>query len=288
MPARLPKICSSILAATIGFAIPLAAQVDSGFDSVTIKRSAASGHYHLDFDGRTFRASNFPLRQVILFAYGLRFDDPLQSGPAWIDTEAYDIDAVAEHVPAAAGPDQPTDRARIQQLLRDKFQLAAHVEHRGTDVLALTIAKGGPRLAAAPVPAGGSSRIRIINQGLLQANGATMGELAEVLRSYTRGTPILDQTGLSGSYKFTLHWNALPAASIAQGVTVTRDFVPSKAAETFDEQCRIGQVAGGCFIESLVPSLNTALQAELGLSLQPAKTWINVLVIDHIERPTLR
>jgi uncharacterized protein (TIGR03435 family) len=74
------------------------------------------------------------------------------------------------------------------------------------------------------------------------------------------GRPVIDKTGLTGTYDFTLHWSVHPAQSV-NGIGT---YVPPS-----DD----------------APSIFSALQ-EVGLKLQPATGFIEIIVIDHVERPS--
>ena len=88
---------------------------------------------------------------------------------------------------------------------------------------------------------------------------APMGRLADALRLVAlRGQPVVDKTGLTGSYRVSLNFNLM---ATLRPPTVTP---PSNDA----------------------PALFTAIQEQLGLKLQPARIVRDTLVIDHIERPT--
>jgi uncharacterized protein (TIGR03435 family) len=152
-----------------------------------------------------------PLRKTILWAYDIR-DFQLAAAPAWTADERYDIaakNAVSVHPqfdPATETALQRRERVarireRLRSLLADRFALRAHMEEREQTILALRIAKGGPKLAEAAVKAGnistGNSRIR--------GFGAPISMLAVQLSAAT-GMIVTDETGLQGNYDFTLEW----------------------------------------------------------------------------------
>jgi uncharacterized protein (TIGR03435 family) len=139
----------------------------------------------------------------------------------------------------------------LQALLADRFKLAAHAEKREMPMFALVIAKGGPRLIttnAIGALSGGRGRISITG------GDDALAVLAFEL-SWRLGRPVIDRTGLNGRYELTLNW--------------TEDDVPSPAANT-----------------SGAPSLFTAIQEQLGLKLEATRGPVQVLVIDHAERPS--
>jgi bla regulator protein BlaR1 len=154
-------------------------------------------------------------------------------------------------------PAQQRDQVALmeQSLLADRFHLKLHFESREMPVYALVLAKGGPKLTAAEN--GEASRLSNLEneQGSeMTARAVTLDELSRSPLLRTGGRPVIDQTGLKGTYNFTLKWRADQSA--AQENT------------------------------SDAPSLFTAIEEQLGLKLVPSKAPIEVIVIDHIERPS--
>jgi uncharacterized protein (TIGR03435 family) len=121
-------------------------------------------------------------------------------------------------------------------------------------VFILTVAKNGPKLKIVGIP--GDRQGISVNDGRLQGFAALIALLATQL-SIATGLVVEDRTGLSGKYDFVLTW--------------TPDFEPSDS-EHGDQ--------------SLGPSIFTAVKEQLGLRLDPAKGMVDVLVVDHIERPS--
>ena len=167
----------------------------------------------------------------------------------------------------------------LQALLADRFKLTVHRETRELPVYSLVIGKNGPILqetkpdpSAPPAPGpaasrGGSSiRISKMSSGpaTMTALHTSASDLADSL-SVQLGRTVLDKTGLTSRYDFTLKWTAddaqlpLPSGS-APPPSLTTD--PSG------------------------PTLFTAVQEQLGLKLEPGKGPVEVVVIDHVERPS--
>jgi uncharacterized protein (TIGR03435 family) len=133
-------------------------------------------------------------------------------------------------------------------LLEDRFKLAVHRETRQLPVFVMTVAKSGSKLRAAD-PNGEGFLGRRGVRGPLTGRKASMPGLAATL-SLVMGRKVLDRTGLTGLYDFTL------------------EYAPDNA------------------VDSELPSLVTALQEQLGLKLESSKGPVEVLVIDHAEKPT--
>jgi len=179
-----------------------------------------------------------------MMAYGL---NPRQivGGPAWAAADEYDIVAAApEGVPVTVNWN-----AMLRKLLADRFQLTFHHEQRETDVYALTVAKGGPKLKPADAAEGHYSGCQ---RFVCTFRNDSMEQFAQWLQ--TEDKPVVDKTGVAGRFDFTLTWtpDESPAADNPNGP----------------------------------PGLFTALQEQLGLKLEPVKAPVQVLVVDHAERPS--
>jgi uncharacterized protein (TIGR03435 family) len=188
-------------------------------------------------------------------AYGL-FDAKLISGgPAWIDRDKFDLEAKFD---AASAPDAKlTYRQRadmLQPLLADRFKLKFHHETKQFPVFDLVIAKGGPKLQPSPpehlTVKGVGGGTCLISRGGFE--GCDVDKLIGTLR-YASGRTVIDKTGLTGRYDFSLHWSP--------------ENTPPDSPN-----------AG--------PSVFTAVQEQLGLKLEPATAPLDVLVIDSAEKPS--
>jgi bla regulator protein blaR1 len=222
--------------------------------------------------GGRFVMTNAPLTALLGRAYPTP-NMRVVGAPDWLGRESYDIIAKAPD----ANPTPTEMQAMLRALLADRFKLAVHFETRDQDVYDLVAAntgKVGPglrkvdidcdsRAAAAregkPVerlPAADNGMapcaIRAYDGGLL-AGGITMAQLALSL-NLAAGRTVIDKTGLAGRFEVTLNYRPGP--------------VPVEGGDP-----------GG------VPPFFTAIQDQLGLKLQPGRTTVDVLVIDHIERP---
>jgi len=255
----------------------------------------AGDRYHPT--GGYFRA-DVPLWSYIQFAHKLWWPagDQLKEIdrlPKWVTTDRYSVEARA-----AGKPTKDQFRLMVQALLADRFKLAAHFETREAPALAFTLVKAGklgPKLIphtdgrpcgdpAAPigsVPAGliggkddaGPQNYPPMCDSLVlirRSNGTmlagyrnvTMDQLAGSLAGIIGlGRPLIDRTGLSGRFDFTLAWAPEPTAS-----------APSDAPTTSPDP--------------LGPPPVQALHDQLGLKLEAARAPVNILVIDRVERPS--
>ncbi len=162
-------------------------------------------------------------------------------------------------VARAEGDGTPTKgefRQMLQRLLEERFNLKSHREMKELPVYALIVGKNGPKFKESSPDAGVISKhgVNGRNQTITLAK-ATMGSLADDIRGdFGIDRPILDKTGLTGTYDIKLE--ATPEFRINRGST----------SDTI--------------------SVFTAVREQLGLKLEPEKGPVEVLVIDHVERPS--
>ncbi len=212
-------------------------------------------------------AINIPLRMLIMRAYRL-LEFRLSGGPAWINTERYDIVGLA---PGATNPDEITPR--LQSLLAERFKLAAHMEKKEVSVLWLVRADKDGRLgpkfhtstAGCPPLSPPPACIMKLTSSTLVTGGSPMIAFVNALSQYT-GKIVVDRTGLTGLFEADLRWTPdLPSRVVS---------TPPGGPETPPSDDPSG------------PSLTTALQQQLGLKLESRKELVDMLVIDRIEHPT--
>ena len=172
--------------------------------------------------------------------------------------ETYDIEARADDqdprfkAAQAAGPaaHEALLDLMLQSLLADRFKLAVHHETKDTSGYALVVAKGGPRLKQPAEARSGDGSISVVGRGHLKGQKAPLSMLAAQLTRLL-GRPIVDDTDREGGFDFDLEWTPDDtAADLAQG-----------------------------------PSVFTAIQEQLGLKLESAKGPVELLVIEHAEKP---
>jgi uncharacterized protein (TIGR03435 family) len=231
-----------------------------------------------------FTTTNVTAKMLITFAYNVR-DFQVAGGSPWIDSEAYDIDAkeedsVVERLQKLSnGQKREQIGLMVQSLLADRFKLKVTHGTKDLPVYALVVAKNGPKLQAAK---GGDTHTNGINvpngrahavllnwgTGQITGRGIPMTELAEVLSQQT-GRTVLDRTGLKGKYNFSLRWNPDDSGTTAPGQ-------PGAGPQPDNPPPP----------DSSGPSIFTAIQEQLGLKLESTKGPVEVLVIEHIERPS--
>jgi uncharacterized protein (TIGR03435 family) len=160
----------------------------------------------------------------------------------------------------------------VRSLLEDRFLLQVRSETRELPVYELMTAKNGPKMTVTAnhesdrrgVPRG-AMRLNPL-AGFLWANGVPVTRLADALSDpRILGRPVIDKTELKGLYDFTLEWS--PEPDLGPGTPIV-----SAPPPTADPDSK--------------PSILVALQEQLGLRVESAKALVEVLLIDHIERPT--
>ncbi len=233
-----------------------------------------------------FTETGMTAKQLIALAYDVR-DFQVSGGPSWISSDKYDIeakepDSLADELPKLL-PDQRREKLglMIQSLLADRFELKVSHGTKDLSVYALVVAKNGPKLQEAKpgdtYPNGikdadgrpvGQARIMQMGRGQLTGQGLPIASLVRVL-SQQLGRTVVDQTGLKGNYDFTLQWTPDQSQAIPMGPEGGKPATESAPPP-----------------DSSGPSIFTAIQEQLGLKLEPTKGPVDIIVIDHIERPS--
>ena len=219
------------------------------FDVTSVKPSRAEGWQGIDTMPGRIRAESITLLRCIREAYGVGPHQVI-GGPDWMAADRWEIVARA---------DRPVDdddvlMLMLRELLADRFRLALHRETRMLPSYVLEVDKRGPRMQRAE--AGDSDTEMHGGRGgpaTLEARKTDMNRLAELL-DWRMDRPVVNHTGLNGGYNFTLHW----------APENLRD--PENGADDV--------------------SIFTAVGEQLGLRLRTGKAPVEVLVIDHVERPS--
>jgi uncharacterized protein (TIGR03435 family) len=242
----------------------MAVDADPSFDVATIKpnNSGATSMQQLTINGRDFKTVNSSLADLIKFAYNVQIKQ-IVGAPDWIDKDRYDVAGTPDHEGA---PNVEQLRVMIRKLLADRFQLKFHHEKRELSAFVLTVAKDGSKLKPTelngPLP-GIGMRPGKAGPELIVRNG-TLGDFTSFLQLMVLDRPVVDQTGLKGKYDITVPFT--PDDSLFNGNP--RPF--PKVAEGVEP----------------APGLFDAIQQSLGLKLTAEKTQVDVLAIDHVEKPS--
>lgn len=212
-------------------------------------------------NGRNFRVRNGSLIDLITFAYDVQVKQ-VAGAPTWTDSDRYDIDAV---------PDQPGQpnmiqaRGMLRKLLADRFALKFHSEKREMSAYVLSAPKTGLKLTPSQTiqgqlpgmgasPGKGGLTLHLIN--------GTMTDFTGFLQLLVLDKPVLDRTGIEGRYDENITF--LPDQTQFHGN-------PPKLPESDVPDA---------------PDLFAAIQQQLGLKLAAEKTDVDVIVIDHVDKPS--
>ncbi|HEX5432586.1 MAG TPA: TIGR03435 family protein [Bryobacteraceae bacterium] len=240
---------------------PMAADANPVFEVATIKPSkpGAPGKAIL-VRGRNFSTLNTTLSDLITFAYTIH-PRQIVNGPGWLETEKYDLAAKPD------GEGQPSGsqwKVMLQKLLADRFSLKFHRDKKDLTVYAIVAGKNGPKLTKSEGDPNGLPSLFFRGLGVLPARNATMAEFAGLMQSAVLDRPVVDQTGITGRYDFTLTWTPDETQFGGRG----------------------GRVPPPANNAAAPPDLFTAIQEQMGLKLESKKAPVDVLVIDGVEKPS--
>jgi uncharacterized protein (TIGR03435 family) len=263
----LPGVKSAVAVLIVGTAHALFAQPTfDSFEVATIKPTPpdwSQGRFIQMRSGDEFVAKNHTLKTLVEAAYNLS-PQAISGGPAWIDSDHYDVLA---KTPGNVRPDLDQQMAMLRALLADRFRLSIHRVQKELPVYTLTVANGGSKLKKSEFspdasPEGPPPLVFVIDLPVVRMHGryATAAELASVMQRAALDRPVLDQTGLAGWYDFELV------------------FTPDEG--------QFGGMLGKVSDEFTAPGLFAALQQQLGLKLGATRGMVETLVIDSVERPS--
>ncbi len=243
----------------------MAADANPGFDVVTIKPSVPGRQgKSFGFRGSHFVTFNTNMNDLVAFAYGLH-SKQIVGAPDWFATDLFDIDGVPD-VPGQ--PSLKQMEMMVQKLLPDRFKLTYHHDKKELSVYVISVAPSGPKMAKTSAAPGDQIQgFQFRGLGDLVVRNMNMSEFASWMQSGVMDKPVVDQTGLKDKYDFTLKWTPDDSqfAQFRGAVNIT----PPKADDP-----------------NAPPSLYTAVTETLGLKIAPAKAPDDVIVIDHVEKPS--
>ena len=231
------------------------------FEAASVKPSTPASAPGSEFNfapGGGLAIRNGDLKGIIQMAFNIQ-DFQILGAPSWTNAEHYDIFAKAPVDPnskATAAEQRDQARRMLQTLLVERYQMAFHRETRQMPTYILSLSKAGAKLEESKSEStNGGIRGRC---GFFIGTNTGIGSLVHAL-SRELGSPVKDQTGLTGRYSFRVDY--------APSGTCTR---PQDAPEAPADP----------------PSVFGALQEQLGLKLEAGKAPQEVVVIDRIDRPT--
>lgn len=240
------------------------------FDVVSIRQSPPpDANFHVSVSSpphsSRFEATNLPLKALLQIAYG--FDAPVVGAPEWVSDTFYDIKARSDEAADARLATLTANEVRLEKrnairvLLAERLGLKTHLETRNSSIYNLTVAKGGVKMQAVPPPPDGQAPAtpppaNVLAHGSQHGlefvgSNANMRTICGALSSQIEA-PVLDKTGLTGIYNYTLQFGRDWSAQDPDGW----------------------------------PSIFTAVQEQLGLKLEAEHESVPNLVVDHITKPT--
>lgn len=243
------------------------------------------------------------IRQLLMAAYGVQRDRI--KGPDWATADAANggalFDIVAKVPPGAT---QAQVATMLQNLLKERFKLSLHRETVQSSGFALVVARGGSKLKTSAGPlrepeqgtvgARGFVDLQFENDGFPKLSpGRAMGgtftggtvrmrfrdyPLSDLVQqfSFALGLHMIDRTGLSERYDFTLEFTP-PETGSQVGILATLPLAPGQTAPLNADGPNPGQLDS-------VPVVSSAMERQLGLKLEATRIAVDVLVIDRVEK----
>ncbi|HZL26483.1 MAG TPA: TIGR03435 family protein [Acidobacteriaceae bacterium] len=243
------------------------------FDVATIRLAPPpDANFHVSVSSpphsSRFEATNLPLKALLQIAYG--FDAPVVGAPDWTTNTFYNIQARSDEAADARLAKLTDNEVRLEKrnairvLLTERLALKTHLETRNSAIYNLVVDKGGVKMTpvpAPPPPANGEApsppppanvNAHGSQHGLeFVGSNAPIRAIAGALSSMVEA-PVVDKTGLLGTYNYTLQFGRDWSANDPDGW----------------------------------PSIFTAVQEQLGLKLESVHESVPNLVVDHITKPT--
>ena len=243
----------------------MAADANPAFDVVTIKpgKPGRQGKW-FGPQGTHFRTMNTNMNDLIAFAYGLHTKQ-IVGAPEWFGTDLFDIDGVPD---TPGQPNLHQMELMMQKLLPDRFALKFHHEQRELSVYIVTVTPAGAKMSKTTAGPNDQQGFGFRGLGDLIVRNMNMAEFATWMQSGVMDRPVVDHTGLTDKYDFTLKWT--PDDSQFQQFRGTNPNMTPPAGDN----------------PNAPPSLYTAVQEQLGLKIEAGKAMDYVIVIDHVEKPS--
>jgi uncharacterized protein (TIGR03435 family) len=239
---------------------PMATDKPAAFEVATIKPSIPDRPGKLfTIKGRQVITINTTTNDLITFAYGIHAKQ-IVGGAPWMESDKFDVTGQPE---GDGLPSTNQLREMIQKMLTDRFKLTFHRDKRELPAYAVLVGNAGSKMTKNESNPNGLPGLFFKGLGVMVVTNATMADFAGTMQGAVLDRPVVDRTGLSGRYDFTLQWTPDESQFAGMGVRVPP---PSPDAQ--------------------LPTLFTAMQEQLGLRLDSTRAPVEVFVIDRVERPS--
>jgi uncharacterized protein (TIGR03435 family) len=241
---------------------PMDAKANPSFEVATIKPSKPDepGKAFL-VRGNRFTTVNTTLSELMSFAYGVHPKQVI-GAPDWAATDKFDIDAKPD---GEGAPNDKQWKGMLQKLLVERYKLTFHHEKKELSVYVLSVAKSGQKMTKSEGDPNGLPGLFFRGRlGDLHVTNANMADFAGLMQEAVLDRPLLDQTGITGRWDFTLDWTPDDSQFSGMGVKIPP---PTDGANQ-------------------PPALYTAIQEQIGLKLDATKAPADVMIIDHVEKPS--
>jgi uncharacterized protein (TIGR03435 family) len=258
------------------------------WDVVSVKPSTGAGRGGSSNMPDGFSMHGGVLTGLIFSAYGLKYPEQLVGAPGWLASDKFDVDvkmdsSVMDELDKMSPDDRLAARHQMTQaLLADRFKLVIHHETRELQVYTLTIAKSGLKMKEAKagdtypngfkgIGGSGGAGVTLFQMGpsgvMITSQGTPLSGLIGTI-SREVGRIVVDKTGLTGNYDYVLQYTP-------EGFRPRTDLNEPPSGSGMVLPPDFGAI-----------SIFTAVQEQLGLKLESVKAPIDVIVIDHMERPS--
>ena len=237
---------------------PMAADADPSFEVATIKpsRTGTQLAIFVGSDGRSFGTNGATILDLMAYAYGVNARQ-IADAPSWAEDEKFDVRAKPDKEGRPSGDQM---KIMVQKLIAERFQLSFHREKRKLPVYKIVVAKSGPKLPTRSMDSKARPGVGFRGRrDAMTVSNASMNDFAGYLQRYVLDRPVVDSTGVTGKYSFSLDW---------------KTDKPAPGQETPDQdlaQVRID-----------LPDFYTAIQEQLGLRIEAGNAPLDVLVIDRV------
>jgi len=243
---------------------PMADTANLVFEVATIKPANPENRGSSMIVGRggsnLFTTTNSTFNSLMIMAYGIHASQ-IVDGPAWLESELFDITAKPED---PGVPNVTQLKTMVQKLLVERYGLAFHTEKREMTAYVMTVGKNGPKLtkneSGGNLPGFGGR-----GPGAFGVRNSTMAEFAGFLQGGILDRPVVDKTALSGKFDFTMEFRPMAAQLPPPPGGGPAQLPPEVEAR---------------------PDFFSAIQEQIGLKVESAKTPVEVYVIDKVQKPS--